>query len=406
MQLINLGGRIPHGRRFGEIVITDNTARYFRHFQLTGCLDIKAVCVERIVAPETSQSSEFEPISPNKEVTFATTITTTTTGTASPDPLKPEAGAGAGAGPTPQQQPPIPRQQSLQARSPLIPKLVAPPRPVAVLQAIPKAPPPQQPYNVAYNPQAAAPIQQKQALQPPQITRKPLIAAAAAQPSVLARELGDNTRTYLPGVQEVGVSVGNNNNNNNVNNANPSGPLAAAAAAAVVAPSVLGRELGDNTRTYLQGVWETGGSSGPPQRGNNTSIQGRQRAFAAGPAPTVLNRSIGDMSRTNIPMVREVDGVAEYDADIDAVGRHVNRIHNNSNSINKWRKAISRSKVLWGLRTVQWKPMGRRRRRGTAHVARSNKMATIESESGSTTTTTTTTTTSSSDSGGRHQPRR
>lgn len=169
-----------------------------------------------------------------------------------------------------------------------------------------------------------APIQQQQAPQPPHITRKPLTAAAAAQPSVLARELGDNTRTYLPGVREADISVGNNNNNSNVNNANPSGPLAAAAVVAL-APSALGRELGDNTRTYLQGVWETGDSSGPPQRGNGT-VQGRQRApAAAAPAPTVLNRSIGDMSRTNIPMVREVDGTAEYDADIDAVGRHVNR---------------------------------------------------------------------------------
>ncbi|KAK8099110.1 uncharacterized protein PG998_012351 [Apiospora kogelbergensis] len=137
------------------------------------------------------------------------------------------------------------------------------------------------------------------------------VLAVAAPLSVLARDLGDNTRTYLPGVREISGVVGQQNN---ASNATPGGLLVAVAAAAVAVapPTVLGRDLGDNTRTYLPGVWEVEGN-------NASATQGRERAPAAAPtAPaSVLNRSIGDMSRTYMPGVRDVDGAAEYDADLD-----------------------------------------------------------------------------------------
>lgn len=187
---------------------------------------------------------------------------------------------------------------------------------------IPKPLPQQQPRNITNSPwPAPALARQHLAPQPQHIARKPVnvppapapapVLAVAAPLSVLARDLGDNTRTYLPGVREISGVVGQQNN---ASNATPGGLLVAVAAAAVAVapPTVLGRDLGDNTRTYLPGVWEVEGN-------NASATQGRERAPAAAPtAPaSVLNRSIGDMSRTYMPGVRDVDGAAEYDADLD-----------------------------------------------------------------------------------------
>ncbi|KAK7946797.1 uncharacterized protein PG986_011118 [Apiospora aurea] len=136
---------------------------------------------------------------------------------------------------------------------------------------------------------------------------KPVVVPA---PSVLARDLGDNTRTYLPGVhvKKSVVAVSNNNNTSNIN------PVAAPAPAPVAAPALttLARDLGDNTRTYLPAVKEIGGNTSS----QNAAPGPRQRRAPA--SSSVLNRPIGDMSRTFVPGVREFDGVAEYDADVDA----------------------------------------------------------------------------------------
>ncbi|KAK8068154.1 hypothetical protein PG996_007266 [Apiospora saccharicola] len=162
--------------------------------------------------------------------------------------------------PQPKQQPQLqPKQLALKPVFPLN-RTPAPYAPVAAPKAAPKPLSPQQPRHLGNNPRPAAahvplvkPALQQQSPRAPQISSKPLRAApaphrpapAAVLPSVLGRDLGDNTRTYIPAVKEEKPSGRNNN-------------IKQVAPVPQPKPTVLGRDLGDNTRTYLPGVYKDG----------------------------------------------------------------------------------------------------------------------------------------------------
>lgn len=110
--------------------------------------------------------------------------------------------------------------------------------------------------------------------------------------------MGGATRRELPDFQQAVVA----------NNANPE---------AVLLPSVLGRDLGDNTRTYIPAVREE----------KLSADDNMQVARVPAPAPAVLGRDLGDNTRTHLPGVYRAykDGAMEYDADVDADKTHRSR---------------------------------------------------------------------------------